>query len=72
MTFSQSSWQLHNSNVYNITGDLHLTERSGPADFVAVVEELRARVRALENVPRAVPPPAAAVCLAAAGTRPSP
>ncbi|GHE52182.1 hypothetical protein GCM10014715_01000 [Streptomyces spiralis] len=51
MTFSQSSWQLHNSNVYNITGDLHLTERSGPADFVAVVEELRARVRALENVP---------------------
>ncbi|MGX4690089.1 hypothetical protein [Streptomyces sp. JNUCC 63] len=51
MTFNQSSWQLHNSKVYNIAGDLHLTEQSGPSEFVAVVEELRARIRALENVP---------------------
>ncbi|MFF9621682.1 hypothetical protein [Streptomyces griseosporeus] len=50
MTFDQSSWQLHNSRVYNISGDLHLTEQSGPAEFVAAVEEMRARVRALDNV----------------------
>jgi hypothetical protein len=49
MTFNQSNW--HVNKVYNIGGDLHLTEQSGPADFVAAVEELRARARALENVP---------------------
>ncbi|MFC8515911.1 hypothetical protein [Streptomyces sp. NPDC057257] len=50
MTFDQSSWQLSNSRVYNIAGDLRLTEGGGPAEFAAVVAELRSRVQALEGV----------------------
>ncbi|MEV6479022.1 hypothetical protein [Streptomyces sp. NPDC051576] len=51
MTFDQSSWQLHNSRVFNIAGDLRLTEQSGPAEFAEAVAELRSRVGALEGVP---------------------
>ncbi|MFI6400929.1 hypothetical protein [Streptomyces sp. NPDC050548] len=51
MTFDQSSWQLHNSRVYNIAGDLRLTEQSGPAEFAEAVAELRSRIGALEGVP---------------------
>ncbi|XUL90769.1 hypothetical protein ACQ86D_32530 [Streptomyces galilaeus] len=51
MTFDQSSWQLENSRVYNIAGDLRLTEQSGPADFAEAVAELRSRIGALEGVP---------------------
>ncbi|MGH1551263.1 hypothetical protein ACRAWF_00690 [Streptomyces sp. L7] len=50
MTFDQSSWQLENSRVYNIAGDLRLTEQSGPADFAEVIAELRSRIGALEGV----------------------
>ncbi|MFG2778797.1 hypothetical protein ACGFY7_13255 [Streptomyces prunicolor] len=51
MTFDQSSWQLHNSRVFNIAGDLRLTEQSGPAEFAEAVTELRSRIGALEGVP---------------------
>jgi hypothetical protein len=51
MTFNQSSWQLHNSRVFNIAGDLRLTEQSGPAEFAEAVAELRSRIGALEGVP---------------------
>lgn len=51
MTFDQSSWQLHHSKVYNVAGDLHLTEQSGPREFAAVVESLRERLGTLEGVP---------------------
>ena len=51
MTFDQSSWQLHNSRVYNIAGDLHLTEQSGPQDFADAVTRVRTDLGALDDVP---------------------
>ncbi|MFF0010254.1 hypothetical protein [Streptomyces sp. NPDC005374] len=51
MTFDQSSWQLHNSRVYNIAGDLHLTEQSGPQDFADAMTRVRADLGALDGVP---------------------
>lgn len=53
MTFQQNNWQLHGSKVYNIAGDLHLTEHSSPQEFSAVLDELRARIRALDTIPEA-------------------
>ncbi|MDV9172953.1 hypothetical protein R6V09_22910 [Streptomyces sp. W16] len=50
MTFDQSSWQLNNSRVFNIAGDLRLTEQSGPAEFAEAIAELRSRIGALEGV----------------------
>ncbi|MET7568190.1 hypothetical protein ABZT04_06750 [Streptomyces sp. NPDC005492] len=51
MTFDQSSWQLHNSRVYNIAGDLHLTEQSGPREFADAVTRVQADLGALDYVP---------------------
>ncbi|MEW2509700.1 hypothetical protein [Streptomyces sp. NPDC046870] len=53
MTFHQENWQLHGSKVYNIGGDLRLTEQSSPQEFAAVLQELRARLAALETLPEA-------------------
>ncbi|MFI6011800.1 hypothetical protein ACIBAG_23790 [Streptomyces sp. NPDC051243] len=52
MTINQSGWQFHGSaRVYTIAGDLHLTENSGPQEFAAVLNELRTRIQALEEIP---------------------
>ncbi|MFB7246920.1 hypothetical protein CW362_35785 [Streptomyces populi] len=51
MTFHQENWQLQGSKVYNITGDLHLTEQSGTAEFVAALNELRSKVQELTDLP---------------------
>ncbi|MDT9697748.1 hypothetical protein [Streptomyces sp. P17] len=48
--FDQSGWQLQNSRVYNIAGNLTLTEHSGPREFAEVVAELQSQVRALTDV----------------------
>jgi len=53
MTFDQSSWQLHNSRVYNIAGDLYLTEQSGLLDLANAVARLRSDLGGLETVPEA-------------------
>ncbi|MER6024655.1 hypothetical protein [Streptomyces sp. NPDC001851] len=50
MTFHQNHWQLQGSKVYNIAGDLRLTEQSGPQEFAAVLRELRTRIGALESL----------------------
>ncbi|CCK27730.1 hypothetical protein BN159_3351 [Streptomyces davaonensis JCM 4913] len=52
-SFDQSGWQLQNSRVYNIAGNLTLTEHSGPREFAEVVAELQSRVRKLTDVAEA-------------------
>ncbi|MEU9363827.1 hypothetical protein AB0D78_11395 [Streptomyces avermitilis] len=51
MVFHQSGWNV--GKVYNIAGDLHLTDRSSPREFAEALNELRSRIRALEDVPDA-------------------
>ncbi|MET8025752.1 hypothetical protein [Streptomyces avermitilis] len=51
MVFNQSGWNV--GKVYNIAGDLHLTDRSSPREFAEALNELRSRIRALEDVPDA-------------------
>ncbi|MGW7048432.1 hypothetical protein ACWGDT_38370 [Streptomyces avermitilis] len=49
MVFNQSGWNV--GKVYNIAGDLRLTDRSSPREFAEALNELRSRIRALEDVP---------------------
>ncbi|MEU2587770.1 hypothetical protein ABZ612_33625 [Streptomyces avermitilis] len=51
MVFNQSGWDV--GKVYNIAGDLRLTDRSSPREFTEALNELRSRIRALEDVPDA-------------------
>ncbi|MFE9994363.1 hypothetical protein [Streptomyces avermitilis] len=51
MVFNQSGWNV--GKVYNIAGDLRLTDRSSPQEFAEALNELRSRIRALEDVPGA-------------------
>lgn len=53
MTFDQSSWKIENSRIYNIAGDLRLTEESGPRELAEAITQARSRLRALDGLPDA-------------------
>lgn len=52
-SFDQSGWQLQSSRVYNIAGNLTLTEHSGPDELAEVVTGLQSRVRELTGIAEA-------------------